>query len=290
MIETTASKSFAMEKRRPRVARSPFVWLNLLCLDAPLVAIAWALLFARSFEMPIARGALASLFFTAWLIYLADRFGDSFAVDLRGPSSVRQRFCLRHQTMWLVVLVAVAMADLAIIGSTLDQRCVRDGSILGLLALVYLVLNRTVPQIWRRLPLKETSIGFLFAAGTIVPLDRGLTSASLPAWILFACLCSLNCVSIAVWEREVDLAQMRISLATAFPIVGRYLLTLLIFLSLTSLGAAISSSTGRSVYLCVAISAMLLTLVHFRRNDINADFRTALADLVLLTPIAALLI
>lgn len=290
MIETTASKSFAMEKRRQRVVRSPVVWLNLLCLDAPLVAIAWESLFARSFGFPIAHGATAALFFTAWLIYLADRFGDSFAVDLRGLSSLRQRFCRRHQQAWLAGLVGVATADLVLIGTALDRRSILLGSALGLLALIYLFLNQAIPSIWRRLPLKETSIGFLFAAGTIVPLGQSLTNAVLPAWILFACLCSLNCLSIAIWERELDVAQKRISLATAFRSIGRYLLTVLLLLSLTSLVATIFIAGGKSVCLCVAVSALLLAAVHFCRNKFNADVRTALADLVLLTPIAALVL
>jgi hypothetical protein len=290
MIETTASKSFGLEKRRQRVVRSPFVWLNLLCLDAPLVAIAWELLFARSFGFPIAPGGTAALFFTAWLIYLADRFGDSFTVDLRGPSSLRQRFCRRHQQAWLAGLIAVAIADLAVISTALERRSILVGSGLGLLAVIYLLLNQAIPSTWRRLPLKETSIGFLFAAGTIVPLGQSLTSAVSPAWILFAGLCSLNCVNIAIWERELDAAQKRISLATVFPTLGRYLLPVLIFFSLTSLVAIIFTSRGKIVYLCVAVSAMLLAAIHFWRNDINADVRTALADLVLLSPIAALVL
>jgi hypothetical protein len=39
----------------------------------------------------------------------------------------------------------------------------------------------------------------------------------LDAWVLFACVCALNCISIAAWERYLDIAQQRISIATAFP-------------------------------------------------------------------------
>ncbi len=266
------------------------MWLNLLCLDAPLVAIAWELLFARSFGFRIARGATGALFFTAWLIYLADRFGDSFAVDLRELSSLRQRFCRRHRQAWLTALMVVAIADLVVISTALGRPSILLGSALGSLALIYLFLNQTIPSIWRRVPLKETSIGFLFAAGTIVPLGQSLTNTVSPAWILFACLCSLNCISIAVWEREVDAAQKRVSLSTAFDSTGRYLLAILILLGLTSLAATIFIAGGTSVCLCVAVSASLLAVVHFRRNGINADIRTALADLALLTPIATLLL
>src|SRR5215217_1379810 len=118
MIETTASKRFAEERRHrshgaepalsaqkhspsgmrqnastERGGYSVFTWLNLVCLDAPLVAISWEWLFARSFDIPVAPGGTAALFVTAWLIYVADRFGDSVSLDLGVPTSLRQRFC-----------------------------------------------------------------------------------------------------------------------------------------------------------------------------------------------------
>src|SRR3954447_10807188 len=104
MIETPASKSFARdvtadapEKREPqRAFVTPLVWLNLVCLDAPLVAITWQLLFAKSFGIAVANGDTLALFLTAWLIYLADRLGDSMSLGAGGVMSLRQRFCRRH--------------------------------------------------------------------------------------------------------------------------------------------------------------------------------------------------
>jgi hypothetical protein len=91
------------------------VWLNLVCLDAPLVAIAWQWLFARSFGVAVGIGATLALFLTAWLIYLADRFGDSLSIDLTRSTALRQRFCLRHRRVWRAAIVCVALADCAVI-------------------------------------------------------------------------------------------------------------------------------------------------------------------------------
>ena len=55
----------------------PVVWLNLVCLDAPLVSVAWLWLFARTFHATVDPVNCAALFLTAWLIYLADRLADS---------------------------------------------------------------------------------------------------------------------------------------------------------------------------------------------------------------------
>ncbi len=317
MIETTASKSFANRRGgtpvvcarkdehcshgavSPCSARdgasterggySVLIWLNLVCLDAPLVAITWAFLFARSFHLPIAFGAVSALFLTAWLIYLADRFGDSRSLGGAAATSLRQGFCARYRAAWLLGFSVIAATDLLVIGTRLDSRTLTIGAGIGACALAYLAANRQAPSLWRILPIKETSIGFLFAAGTMVPLVGRLTSAMLPAWLLFAFLCSLNCISIALWERHLDLVQQRISLATEFPEIGRYLQVALVLLAVICAALGFAAMKGGSVLLCAGVSAALLAGVQFFRNGVQTDVRTALADLALLTPMFALL-
>lgn len=301
MIETTASKSFADRSGDTPFASagkdgleatrvSPLLWLHLVCLDAPFVAIIWAFLFARHFDLPSACGAGSALFLTAWLIYLADRFGDSVALADLGSTSLRQRFCIRRRPLWLAWIGIIATADLLVIGTQVEARTLLAGGGVGLFALAYLTVNQWRPSCWRIVPLKEISIGFLFAAGTMVPLVAGLTSEMLPTWLLFAFLCSLNCVSIAVWERGLDVAQGRISVATAFPQVGPYLQVALVLLTVASGVLFFAANTGRGVLVGISVSAALLAGVHFFRDKVQADLRTALADLVLLTPVFALLL
>ncbi|MGI8820578.1 MAG: hypothetical protein ACR2ID_06915 [Chthoniobacterales bacterium] len=288
MIKVGASKSFAETERRAAftasaTATAPAVtWLNLVCLDAPLVAIGWAWLFARSFGVPLARGGSAALFLTAWLIYLADRLGDSFSLLPAAPASLRQRFCRRHRGVWLALIGLLAAADVFVIGTQLEAPSLRTGFAVGLAALVYLLVNQLRPSLWRVLPLKELSIGLLFAAGTIVALRPGLTNAMRPTWILFAGVCACNCIGIAVWERALDLAQGRISVATAFPRIEPWVAPLLLGLAATSV------AWGLAIYGCLTASAVLLALVHIFRSRLAPDVRTALADLVLLTPWLAL--
>ncbi len=298
MIETTASKRFAKQPAfrgdekgsvnsgQTGPGRFIFTWLNVVCLDAPIVAVSWQWLFARSFGITPAKGATLALFLTAWLIYLADRLGDSLTLDSLGATSLRQRACLRWRAIWVIGIGFVALADLFVIHAQLDWRVRSLGIPLSLGALVYLVLNQRLSVLWRFAPLKELSIGFLFAAGTMVPLVPGLTSAMIAPWLLFAALCSMNCICIAIWERELDLAQRRVSLATVIPGIERAVLPGLGAICLTSLILASLRSGGLIVYLCLMLSAALLALIYFLRERIASDTRTALADLVLLTPVA----
>ncbi|MCA1659003.1 MAG: hypothetical protein LC642_00455, partial [Verrucomicrobiaceae bacterium] len=101
--------------------------------------------------------------------------------------------------------------------------------------------------------------------------------------LVFACACSLNCISIAIWERNLDRAQQRISIATEFPAVARFLLPGCGLLVIFVLNARVSA-----VHFAVAVSAMLLALLHITRERTEPNVRTALADLVLLLPALAL--
>ncbi len=87
-----------------------------------------------------------------------------------------------------------------------------------------------------------------------------------------------------------DVAQGRISVATAFPQVGPYLQVALVLLTVASGVLFFAANTGRGVLVGISVSAALLAGVHFFRDKVQADLRTALADLVLLTPVFALLL
>ena len=288
MIEAPASKSFAGRGRHLRA--SPLTWLNLVCLDAGLVAITWQWLFARSFGVAVEFGASLALFLTAWLIYLADRFGDSLSVDLTRATSLRQRFCLRHRKGWIVAMAIVAVADVVAVSASLGARQWMAGAIVGVCALAYLAVNRLRPSVWCVVPLKEASIGALFAAGTVVPLAGSLTSAMLRPWLLFACVCALNCICIAAWERYLDLAQRRVSIATSVPAIGHAVVPALALVFAIGAGCAWFGPRHQEIYWSVAASAALLAALHLFGRRVPQDARTALADIALLTPVLSLVL
>jgi len=54
MIErTTAPAAKAIATARLQRRYSPVIWLSLLCLDAPLVALMWQWLFARTYDVKL---------------------------------------------------------------------------------------------------------------------------------------------------------------------------------------------------------------------------------------------
>jgi len=200
---------------------SPVVWLNLLCLDAPIVAVSWQWLFAQTFGAHLGYPLRALLFLTAWLIYLADRFADTIKLPPSAPISLRHRFCREHTIGWWVAIVVIFFLDVALALRTLDLQMLLLGGTLAVLCALYLFANHSLGGKWRPLPVKEKAIGILFAAGTalgVVAQLPGLTISFGVAVLLFAILCTYNCLSIAAWERELDAAQGKASFMTGWPI------------------------------------------------------------------------
>jgi hypothetical protein len=277
---------------RASVGVAPAVWLNLVCLDAPLVALAWLGLFGRTFHVALDLGNCAILFLTAWLIYLADRLADALALSGQAPSSLRGEFCLRHRRPWIWTLAAVALVDAGLIWRSTDSKTFFIGAAVGTVAVIYLILNYSLGRLWIFLPVKEIAIGFLFAAGTLIGLLPDFPIVGVPfalSALAFAFLCTLNCVSIAAWERDLDLAQGKISIATRYRSVRCHLGRIVIALSLASLIAALKQPGAAPIFGCVSASALLLALLDFVGGAIGRDQRTAFADLVLLTPLIALI-
>jgi hypothetical protein len=269
------------------VSRSPLLWLNLVCLDAPLVAICWQWIFAHSFHLFVPIGHRAALFFTAWIIYLADRFGDSVSLVEGQPKSVRQQFCLRHKSIWLVSIICAAAVDLIVVLRAVNYETAVPGVVLGAFTIVYLAINHAHSEIWDQIPLKEFIIGSLFAAGTLLGVTPHIFaegSTMIFAAILFASLCSLNCVSIAIWERDLDRIQGKHSIATHSAHANSLPQLLLLLLLAGSVVLALLDPGAWPVVLCLGASGLLLGALPF--VPVSRDERTALADVVLLTPLA----
>jgi hypothetical protein len=267
---------------RPSITRRPLIWLSCLCLDAPVVAGAWQALFAKAFHHQLPAADRLALFLTAWWIYLADRLADSLTAPPSAVLTARAAFCLRHKRMFSLALAAVGLADAIVIVTALAEPLIKAGALLGGLAFVYLLVNFRYDRIWRAFPIKELAVGFLFASGTsLVFLTVFPQFSVFAAVFLFGCVCSLNCLSIAVWEKDVDLGQGKRSGATEHP---RWMGLvrpgcLVIGIISCALGGRVVPSLMAAG---LATSSGLLLLLHL--VEVRKDERTALADMAVLVP------
>jgi hypothetical protein len=107
--------------------------------------------------------------------------------------------------------------------------------------------------------------------------------------ILFAALCSSNCIGIAIWERDLDRAQRKNSAATRWSGIQIWFRRYTLVLGFIALMTPLMRTTAAQLYCCIGASFFLLATLDWSNERILRDERTALADLMLLTPLLLLL-
>jgi hypothetical protein len=172
-----------------------------------------------------------------------------------------------------------------------DYATLMWGAIVGGMTFAYLAINHAGNKAWKAIPLKELVIASLFAAGTLLGVPPHILAVKptfISAAIFFATLCWLNCVSIAIWERNLDCTHGRHSIATVWPYVKMLLRAVFPILLLGCALLVVFDFKLWPIALCLATSGLLLGALYFA--PVSGDERTALADLVLLTPLMLLLV
>ncbi len=259
------------------------VW-HLLSLDAPTVATLWTVFAARALHQPLLPTLPTAMFLAVWLLYAADRLLDTRTTWVpqvparshradpgvpnllrRSPSSDLQPRHHFHRTHRTAILFAILLATLAlaILVPTLPRNLLRAYFLLaGLLAAWFSFIHLTP----LRLP-KEFAPGPFFAAAIFLPFHPGL----LPP-ILFAALCTLNCLYIHAWEHP----------DTIHPTTRRLLNLLALALALLPL------IQFTPITIAITFAALALLILHLSRHRLAPTTLRAAADLALLTPLLVL--
>ena len=276
-----------------------------LSLDAPVVALLWQALFARSFGVRLGLHHYLLLGASVWLVYAADRLLDGMKFDKRLPHTKRHRFYALHRravfAVWLAVLAGSLWGALSLTRAELSWGFGVAGAALLYLTGVHLRVRlaalarylagflRTPLHVLLRLP-KETQVGGLFGVGAVVFLLPRVSPTVLFLPVLaFGALCALNCSFIALWEATCDRAQGQPSLALRFPSARLWLLPAAF--TLAGFAFALSFAGTRALLCCVAVSSLALCGLYYlgrARLAEPAPLRV-LADVALLTPLPFLL-
>ena len=156
---------------------------------------------------------------------------------------------------WWVAIVVIFFLDVVLALRSLDLQMLLLGGTLAALCAFYLFVNHSLGGKWRPLPVKEKAIGILFAAGTTLGVIGQLPVLTVSfgvAVLLFAILCTFNCLSIAAWERELDAAQGKATFMTGWPMAARALTTIGSGLTLVALGFGVFWHFAFPLWLCLA--------------------------------------
>lgn len=227
------------------------------------------------------------MFTAVWMLYAADRLLDASQLN-PSPLEARHLFHHRNRSAFLIC-IALASIALAALLPRIPSEAIHLYLILGGLTFGYFILIHATSSA-HRLP-KEFAVGLFFAAATFIPTvarHPSLRLPLLPSALLFAALCTLNCLFIYAWEHD----PKRAAIDTDHPThaITGFALCHLRFLAIAIViaGAALTLFDHHAPWpipLATTLSAILLLILHSRRHRISALTLRALADLVLLTPV-----
>jgi hypothetical protein len=245
----------------------PWLWPNLLSLDAPIVALLWQLLFIRCFHGQLGMLPAVLLALAVWLIYAADRMLDAWRGCLEQP---RHRFYRRHWKAVLPVWIAVLGTGIWLAWSRLPGPLFIQGGLVASGTGAYLAAVHLAPSLVARTRAKESVVAVLFGLGASLAAWPGVqTSADVLAILLFSCVCWMNCTAIEDWERGENLRP-----------------SLIIAAALVAVVAACTLRDHRPILGSAETAGVLgLVLLDRMRGRCSKEALRVLADVVLLTPI-----
>jgi hypothetical protein len=251
----------------------PWLWPNLLSLDAPIVALLWQLLFVRCFHGRMGMLPAALLAVAVWLIYVADRMLDAWRGTPGTAQQPRHAFYRRHWRTVLPIWIAALCAGGWLAWSRLPGPLFVEGVAVASGTGLYLAVVHLAPGLLRRANSKESAVAVLFGLGASLAAWPGVqTTSDVLAIVLFSVLCWMNCAAIDDWERGDALRPSVIVAAGAVALIAACLLQAY----RPILGAAETAG------------ALGLVLLDRSRGRYSAEALRVLADVVLLTPIVFL--
>jgi hypothetical protein len=279
----------------PKEARwPPWLWCNLLSLDAPLVAIVWQILFLRCFSVPLGISVAATLGLTVWFIYVADRILDALRWNPELIPPARHAFCQEHWNGMAVTAIA-GLFTLGGLCARLPVTLLRNGAALLAAVAVYFAIVHGRPLNLRRFWPKEVIVGGIFCLGTCLAAWTGSVPSLrhemiLPAF-LFGAVCVLNCVAIEYWEWNGCSSFWNESPHPLTLWMGRRLASLSFAIAVVA-ALSLSLSPTRTHPLFFALLLSSLTICYLSKDSqlFTVPSRRVLADVALLTPLLALAI
>lgn len=275
----------------PSAERKP-LWLipNLLSLDAPLVAIAWLYMFAKTWRADYLPWATyISLALVVWVIYVTDRLLDASSIG-RTDEGLRTRheFHRRHRRVFAVLAAIATVSALVLVVTGLATRIFGFALIGGSMVAGFFVLAIFSNPGPNEIPYSKNIVaGMAFAYGTAM-LPYAYTGFEMRDFIFsselicFAVLCILNISAIDFWEHSRRFADPEVKATDELALT----------LPLTLLGAAAlvfavrdHELSTRPFFYAILTGAALLQILNRTRARFSPEALRVLADVALLLPL-----
>jgi hypothetical protein len=280
----------------------PPIWLipNLLSLDAPLVAVVWLYIFAKTWRIDYHPWpAYAALALAAWGIYAADRLFDGMLRGGAGDLSLRHRV---HRRLRRVLAVAVPLAFCGAMWISLHYlpTAVFSYAAVGTAMVAAFFISSLFAAAGEIPYVKNLLAGLAFSYGTAVGAhvytSHGMAlggggnvfSAGAfdllgsPEMLTFGVLCAMNITAVDLWERARGIEDPEVRAADEISLIMP--LALLAGFALLFAMRADPASPIRPFYYAILVAAASLLVVNRVKHQFSGDALRVIADLCLLAP------
>ena len=274
----------------PAEDRKP-LWLypNLLSLDAPLVAVAWLHVFAKTWRLGYHPWeAYVTLALAVWAIYVGDRLLDvSLLGGPGGKLEARHQFHSKHRKAFGIAVIITLGVAVTLVVTKMPMTIYKHLLLGGVLVAGFFGLSMLSSQEADEVPhSKNILAGVTFAFGTAMTAhlyrwEYGVYDLLVSReFVAFAVLCVLNISAIDLWEHAARSADLEIKasdeLALTLPLT---------LLGAAALAFALRDMTTRPFFYAILTGAALLYVLNRSRSRFSMDSLRVLADVALLVPV-----
>jgi hypothetical protein len=274
-----------------RKAADVRLWPSLFTLQAPVVAVLWQLLLARSVHVKLNWFEPWALGLAVWLIYVADHLIDTAKPAGKRWEPPRKEFCRQHRMAFLAMAFVVGVILLLSVSRFLWAATVRGGWQLSLGVACYFGVIHLTPRNWRSDWPREIVVAAIFTLGTFGAVWVGNGKNVLPLLApaaLFAMLCCANCSLIETWEWEAAGGSEIDTPNLAARWMAKHLARVGLAVAIISAAALLTSMVPGGFAISAAISGASLFVLSVFRHRIPVRLVSPVADLALCWPFAVL--
>jgi len=280
----------------PATHRKP-LWLypNLLSLDAPLVAVAWLYVFAKTWRLGYHPWeAYASLGMAVWILFTVDRLLD--ASMLGGNEALlepRHTFHWRHRRWFRLVLMVVVPLLIALVVLRMPMAIYKHLLLAGVMIAGFFGLVLLSPREPGEVSHGKNILGgAAFAFGTAITAHVYRYQYDVydmlfsREFLCFAVLCILNISATGMWERRARAPDRESTTADELSLTLPLLLLAGVALSHAVMEPELST---RPFFYAILTGAGLLYVLNRCRSRFPVDALRALADVAMLGPVLVFL-
>lgn len=276
--------------------RTPWwLWPNLLSLDAPLVAVVWLFMLAKTWGVNYhPEHEYAVLALVVWAIYVVDRLLDGMIHGDSTRCQERHQFHRRHRRKLAPLAVVAAVTAMVLVLNYTPMAIYGYAAVAGFLISGFFAMALFATPDVGEIPYSKNILGGLsFAFGTsmvahVYLFDKGIVDLLLHnrEFIAFAVLCIMNISAIDLWEHasRTDDEELKAQdeLALTLPLI---LLGAAAFLF-----ARQADGTGAvPFFYAVLTGAALLFVLNRSRTRFSLEALRVLADVAMVAPLLVFL-